>query len=72
MMNKIAFILEDVCKDLILLLMRDGMTQEEAFDTLFNSDTFESLNNLDTGLCFQSTPYIYDTLTEEIKKGKPN
>lgn len=71
-MNKTTIIIEDVCKDLILLLMQDGMTQDEAFDTVFNSDTFENLNNLDTGLCFQSTAYIYDTLKEEIQKGKPN
>lgn len=44
-----------------------SLTMREAMDIVYNSKTYSALNNLDTGLYFQSPAYVYDVLEEEIK-----
>ena len=47
-----------------------GMTMTEAFDTFYNSETHEKLNDARSGLYFQSPGYVYSFLNNEIKYGK--
>ena len=43
---------------------------EEALDCVYNSELFEKLQDLETGLYYQSSGYNYELLKEEIKYGK--
>jgi hypothetical protein len=36
-------------------------------DIVYNSKTYAALNNLNTGLYFQSPAYVYDVLAEELE-----
>ncbi len=60
---------EEIVKDLIARLMDErGLSMQEAFDLVYNSQLFEKLNDPKTGLFFQSSGYVYSYLQEEIDK----
>lgn len=60
---------ETLTRELITRLMEDrALTMREAMDVVYNSKTYAALNNLDTGLYFQSPAYVYDVLEEELTK----
>ena len=42
----------------------------EALDIVYNSQTYEKINDLATGLYYQSSGYNYDMLKHELKYGK--
>ncbi len=46
------------------------LTPGEAIDTIYTSETFERLQNDDTGLYYQSAGYVYDFLKNEILNAK--
>lgn len=70
-MSDADYLIECMSKDLVVLLMDDfGMDMKTAFHTLYTSDTYAKLHDLDTGLYFQSFRYVYDFLKQEIKTGK--
>lgn len=43
---------------------------EEALDCVYNSELFERLQNLETGLYYESSGYNYELLKDELKYGK--
>ena len=58
-------------KDIILWLMEDyGYSLQDALDCIYNSYLYEKLQDLGTGLYYQSSAYNYELLKEEIKYGK--
>ena len=58
-------------KDMATWLMEDfGYSLEDALDCVYNSELFESLQDLDTGLYYQSSAYNYELLKDEMKFGK--
>lgn len=60
------FLIEGIAHDVIVMLMDDNhLSMDEAMDTLFNSSTFEKLEDEKTGLYYQSPVYIMDMLTLE-------
>ncbi|MCL1607950.1 MULTISPECIES: hypothetical protein [Mediterranea] len=62
---------EDMTSDLLTLLMEDrGMTMEAAMNLLYNSDTFERLLDPRSGLYYQSSGYVLDSLDNELTTGK--
>jgi hypothetical protein len=62
---------EHITKCLISLLMeREKISLREAFDIVYNSDTFAKLSDPETGLYFQSPGYVYSYLESEILKEK--
>ncbi|HIS10677.1 MAG TPA: hypothetical protein IAA77_05505 [Candidatus Avibacteroides excrementipullorum] len=70
-MTKETFMIEEISKDIVLLLMEErGMSLEEAMRTLYTSDTYDRLSNLRTGLYTQSTAYVYEYLEKELTTGK--
>lgn len=70
-MNKETFMIEDISKEIILLLMKEHqMDIHEALRTLYTSDTYSKLMTLSTGLYTQSTAYIYEYLEKELTTGK--
>ena len=69
-MTDVEYMIECMTKDLVILLMeRRHMDIEDAFDTLYNSDTFKKLQDVRSGLYFQSPLYVYDFLEKEIETG---
>ncbi len=72
MMNDgFEYMKEAIVTDLALAIINDyQMSIADALDVLYNSDTFAKLNNLQTGLYFQSSPYVYSYLKQEINTGK--
>ncbi len=70
-MTKETFMIEEISKDIVLLLMEEqGMSLEEAIRTLYTSDTYDRLSNTRTGLYTQSTAYVYEYLEKELATGK--
>ena len=62
-----TFMVETLTRELITRLIEErSLTMREAMDIVYNSKTYNALNNLDTGLYFQSPAYVYDVLEEEI------
>ena len=68
MNGKETFMVETLTRELIARLMEErSFSMREAMDIVYNSKTYAALNNLNTGLYFQSPAYVYDVLEEEIK-----
>ena len=65
--QQIRFMIEDMSFELLMILMQDSnMDLSKAMDTLYNSETFERLSNIKTGLYYQSPGYVYDFLKKEL------
>lgn len=70
-MNEKQAMMNDIVKVLVVLLMEErGMQMEEAFYTVFNSDTYARLADEHTKLYIQSSRYVYDFLKTELLTGK--
>ena len=50
--------------------MQEDMTSEAAMNLLYNSDTFERLLDPRSGLYYQSSGYVLDSLDNELTTGK--
>ena len=62
---------EELCIELAQILVDEwNYDIEEALTELYNSETFERLNNPATGLYYQSAGYIYDFLRNEMTTGR--
>ena len=70
-MSRESFMIEELAKDLVLRLMQEhNMSMTAALDAVYNSDTFEKVLDLETGLFSQSTVYVYAILDRELQNGK--
>ena len=59
--------LEQLVHDLTLMLMSDyGYDIQSAINIIYQSKTFEKMENPDTGLYYQSSVYVYTFLKEEL------
>lgn len=57
---------DHLTKELVYRLMEDyDLSLKQAFDKLYDSDTYRKLSNPDSGLYFQSADYVYDYLKNE-------
>lgn len=67
MSGKETFMVETMTRDLVARLMEErALTMRKAMDIVYSSRTYEALQNLNTGLYFQSPAYVFDELTKEI------
>ncbi|MBD5392070.1 hypothetical protein HDR65_00795 [bacterium] len=58
---------ECTTRDVISLLMeRNDMQMEDALDKVYNSRTYENLQNEKSGLYIQSPEYVYEELMHEL------
>lgn len=55
-----------------LLIEERGLSFNDAFRELYNSDTYTKLSDPRTGLYIQSARYIYSYLENELNTGKIN
>ena len=68
--EQIDMMKEDVCAELIALLMKDRhCTMSEAIDMLYNSDTYNRIQDQSTGLYYQSPGYSYAFLQQGFLTG---
>ena len=69
--EQIQFLIEEMTREIIIYLLQDfGYDMDKAFEIFYNSDTFERLNNIQSGLYYQSSGYVYSFLKEELLTGK--
>lgn len=67
--REFKYMKEHITKCLISLLMeQEKVSLREAFDIVYNSDTFAKLSDPETGLYFQSPGYVYSYLESEMSK----
>lgn len=72
-MDKIDFEFMTNCltRDVLDILVEErGMNLSTAFDTLYNSETYEKMMNPAFGLYFQSPRYVLSYLDKELTQGK--
>ena len=70
--SQITFMIEELTKDLVKNVMEElHIPLAEALDIVYTSETFQMLSNPATGLYFQSTNYVYEFLSNELKYGSP-
>lgn len=69
--GQISIMINARIKDMAMWLMEDfKYSLEEALDCVYNSELFEKLQDLETGLYYESSGYNYELLKEELKYGK--
>ena len=67
MSGKETFMIETMTRDLITRLMEErSLTMRKAMDVVYTSRTYAALQNLNTGLYFQSPAYVFDELVKEL------
>ena len=63
--------IEELVKDLVLRLMEEQkVSMSEALETVYNSDTYEKILDLETGLFSESTSFAYSILQRELREGR--
>lgn len=69
--GQISIMINVRIKDMAMWLMEDfKYSLEEALDCVYNSELFERLQDLETGLYYESSGYNYELLKDELKYGK--
>ena len=65
------FLIELMIDDIAKYLIEDmNISILEALDIVYNSQVFDKLMDIETGLYFQSPAYCYEYLKHEMKYGK--
>ena len=68
--GQIKALQEELYADLVDILVKKwNYTTEQALDTLYNSETFERIEDPSTGQYYQSSGYVYSYLDDELTKG---
>jgi hypothetical protein len=63
------FLIETLCEDLIPMIMEEyNLSDREALDKLYKSNTFSKLEDPQTGLYFQGAVYVFDFFKEEFSQ----
>lgn len=69
--EQVQLLKDDICTELAGFLVDERhYTPAEAVDVLYTSETFERLQEDDTGLFYQSPGYVYSFLQNELKTAK--
>lgn len=71
MNNKTRFLLDCLIEQLAMFVMEDyNLSMPEALNLVFNSQLYDKINDLSTGLYYQSAAFNYRLLRREIAYGK--
>ena len=66
-MDKKATLVEFITQDIVAKITQEkGMEITQAMNEFYSSETFEKLQDYETGLYLEGTDYIYDLLSEEL------
>lgn len=70
-MSDFDYMVECLERDMVVMLVeKRGMNMSQALDAFYNSETYEKLRDVRSGLFFQSSGYVYDFLDHEMNYGK--
>ena len=71
MNNEVRFLIDALIARLVLLVMDDfKLSLLDALSLVYNSQLYEKITDLETGLYYQSALYNYELLRKEITLGK--
>ena len=71
MNNETKFLIESLTKNLVLRVIKEfKLSIKESLDAVYNSQLYEKILDLETGLYFQSAGYNYQLLRKELLEGK--
>ena len=66
-----SFLIDSLVEQLTMMLVEEKkMTIVEALEVVYNSQLYEKISDLETGLYYQSTHYDSELLCHEMKYGK--
>lgn len=69
--EQIQLLKDELATELAGFLVDDfQLTPQEAIEMLYTSETFERLQDNETGLYYQSAGYVYSFLQNEIRNAK--
>lgn len=69
-MSKQEMLMEFTTQDLVEWLTKDlSIDYDEAMRLVYSSETFDKLNDSETGLYLESSGYVYDILSDELRVG---
>ena len=70
-MTKQEQLIEYITQDLIeLIVLRLNVEYDEAMNLLYNSQTFDRLSDVETGLYRESPAYVYGIFQDELNFGR--
>lgn len=70
-MTDFEYMKEALMSDIVMQLIQNtDMGLKEAFDYVYNSETYDKLSNPASGLYFQSSGYLFSYLMTEFTTGK--
>ncbi|MBR5237151.1 MAG: hypothetical protein IKV26_00395 [Paludibacteraceae bacterium] len=71
MTTETKFLISVLVEKLTIQVMNDyNLSEAEALDLIYNSQLYEKILDLETGLYYQSAGYNYELLKSEIEYGK--
>ena len=71
MSNETQFLIDSLVEHLTLRVMEEyGLSITEALSLVYNSQLYEKIVDVETGLYYQSASYNYNLLRREIMLGK--
>jgi hypothetical protein len=71
MNNETKYLIDTLTKNLVMKVMEDfGYSIPEAMDAVYNSQLYEKILDIETGLYYQSAGYNYEYLRRELLTGK--
>ena len=70
-MGKQEQLIEYIVQDIVDMFSSDqNIGYDEAMNKFYNSKVFEKLQDKETGLCMESSEYVYDLFKDEINFGR--
>lgn len=70
-MNEKKQLIEYITQDIVEMITQDqGVEFDEAMDRFYESEVFDKLQDVETGLYRESTAYIYDLYKDELNFGR--
>lgn len=71
MSEETKFLLMSLVDKMVYLVMNEyKMSMSQALDLVYTSDTYSKIEDLETGLYYQSAAYNFNLLKHEIAYGK--
>ncbi len=63
------FLIETLCEDLVPMIMEEyHLTDKQALDKLYKSQTFAKIEDFETGLYYQGAVYVFEFFKEEFPR----
>ena len=70
MNNETKFLIDSLTKNLVLRVIKEfKLSIKESLDAVYNSQLYDKILDLETGLYFQSAGYNYQLLRHELLEG---